>query len=995
MSSPTFELKSKIVRAGAGAGKTTRLTENIYQSVLNYFNLHQRWPRLIVTTFTRKATQELKERLIIKACDENNMEFLEYINTGSNIHISTIHGVLNLFLRNYGHLLGWDNSFQIINGREANKLAKSIIKELDKDEKWDFWLEHFTYNDLLKLLLSYYEMKCSVSQSQPATEEYLATCIENLFKTKQKELIDLGQYVIENFDEEKWLIFGQKLTDISWENLNVNIQEVGSKPRKTKKVDPEADEFVKKNFDKIKKDLDISGLSPEEISRSVDFYKKFHILADEFVQLFLNKKQLHAKIEMQDLELITKKILEEEPALGNAFSEEWDYWLIDEYQDTSPLQEDLLKNLIGDKPCYIVGDPQQSIYLFRGARSEVFNRKEMEWKDKSETLTINYRSYPELLNFINDFFSGYGQEFLKMEESHKFGTGNKKRIVVKFNEGNESQFVCNEILQLLNQGISPENICVLARKNKSLQDMASYLNSYKVPTHVHASSGFFQRREILDVLSLVKFLVNTNDNENLISLLRSPWLAVEDPLLIAWTQKWSSRQQGLWSFLKAQDHPKVHLLNSVLKKSHEIGLLSCTLHYLKEWQVFTYSHYHDASGRRESNLWKMITQWQEQEGKPGFNIFHFLNQSQIDLSESEGGEEADAVAALEPSCVNLMTIHASKGLQFEHVFILDCGKAPQQSGGAKENNRVHIDEDQYLWSFALPAEEEAGKNKSILDHNYINLMKERELEESDRLFYVAVTRAVKNVYISWSNKIHEQSWLGRSHYELLPGKQQRDGYCSEYSESDQSIEIPSWEIKKTDEKTIEPILRLNNQSQKLQKISITKYLELQSSSFQNIDQITDQKSDNTKAEALFEGAKIAQMGSDIHLLFEKSRYQLNWQPEKYIQEKFLSKDQNTVLKAYHWVMNLKSPPMNLLLKTGYVEWGFQWLKEPYILEGQIDLWGEVQDEVWLIDYKSGSSRYTEKAISQLELYSQPLLEMGYKNIKKAILFPLEEKVVLV
>ena len=989
MSSPTFELEHKIVRAGAGAGKTTQLTQNIYDVVINYKKMHDSWPRLVVTTFTRKATQELKERLIVKACDENNDQFLDYIDSGTNIHISTIHGVLNLFLRNYGHLLGWDNSFQVMSLKEARILAKTIIKDLDVNESWELWLENFSYVEMLDLLLGYYELNCTYPNAHPACRKFLENQIKDYCLAQQKELVDLGHFVAENFVGEKWSLFSETLLKAPSENILEYIKEVaGSKPRKTKDVDPEVDSIVKNRYDRVKKNLTKSGLSIDDAQRSADFFNSFKQIADDFVDRFLALKKELSKLEMQDLELISKKIIEAEPGLASAFADEWDYWLIDEYQDTSPLQETLLKPLIGESPCYIVGDPQQSIYLFRGARSEVFARKEQELKGKRDQLTKNYRSYSELLSFINEMFSGFSQNFLQMEPSDRYGEAQSDRLVAKFYNGDEQKFVCREILDLLNSGVSPENICVLARKNRSLVEMAYYLNNQNVPTHVHASGGFFQRREVMDVLSLVRFLVNTSDNENLMGLLRSPWLAVSDHQIIEWASQWKSYEKSFWQHLKEIHANVVPLLSEVLNASQEQGLLTTTEHYLKEWGAFNYSHYHDASGRRESNLWKLLTQWQEQEKKPGFNIYNFLNQTQVDLSESEGSEETDAVAALEPNCVNLMTIHASKGLQFAHVFIIEAGKAPQLSGGAKENGRIHLDEESLAWSFALPSSENSAKEKTILDHKYIEMINERELQESDRLFYVAVTRAVKNIYISWQENFHEQSWLGRSHFPLQLGEQQKLGYRYLYSNEDIGDEFVKWQIQKEKVADIKPLDIPVLESERLQKVSVTKFLEKFS-----VNELS-QEFEPVKPAALYEGAKTAQLGSDIHELFEKARYMKNWKAEDYIQEHFSEVSQQPILKAYNWVDQLNNPPMSQLFSKGYVEWGFQWANKGAILEGQIDLWGEVDDTTWLIDYKSGSSRYTEKALQQLDLYAFPLYEMGYSNIQKAVIFPLEEKVII-
>src|SRR5689334_3486826 len=109
MQSAAFELKDTMVRAGAGAGKTTGLVNKVIE-VYRQFHAHgQTGPRIVLTTFTRKATQELKERLILRAVSEKDADLLQFVSDSSRLHISTIHGLLNIFLKQVGHLAGLDS----------------------------------------------------------------------------------------------------------------------------------------------------------------------------------------------------------------------------------------------------------------------------------------------------------------------------------------------------------------------------------------------------------------------------------------------------------------------------------------------------------------------------------------------------------------------------------------------------------------------------------------------------------------------------------------------------------------------------------------------------------------------------------------------------------------------------------------------------------------------------------------------------------------------
>ena len=116
---------------------------------------------------------------------------------------------------------------------------------------------------------------------------------------------------------------------------------------------------------------------------------------------------------LSDLEFTAVKILRTKKHIVTTFSKDWDYWLIDEYQDTTPLQAEILNRLRGaSKEFCSWGIPKQSIYLFRGARSEVFDKKQSQI-NATHSMDKNYRSHPSLLYFFNDFFKNMEGDFPK------------------------------------------------------------------------------------------------------------------------------------------------------------------------------------------------------------------------------------------------------------------------------------------------------------------------------------------------------------------------------------------------------------------------------------------------------------------------------------------------------------------------------------------------------------------------------------------------------
>ena len=135
MSSATPELKNTILRAGAGAGKTTTLTKTFLEFADNFKKNHGKFPRIVVTTFTRKATQELKERLLKKALEEKRDDLFQFVSSRSQVQISTIHGVLSIFLSRYGASIGLTPDYSIMSDSEVRKGARKIMRKYILDRK--------------------------------------------------------------------------------------------------------------------------------------------------------------------------------------------------------------------------------------------------------------------------------------------------------------------------------------------------------------------------------------------------------------------------------------------------------------------------------------------------------------------------------------------------------------------------------------------------------------------------------------------------------------------------------------------------------------------------------------------------------------------------------------------------------------------------------------------------------------------------------------------
>ena len=163
---------------------------------------------------------------------------------------------------------------------------------------------------------------------------------------------------------------------------------------------------------------DVKKLFDEEDSfqthQFVSLFKELHEAGREFFSEFMEKKKNTSALDIGDLLLFSLSLLRENPKTAQSFSKEWDYWLVDEYQDTSWVQEQIIDKITGFKNVFCVGDPAQSIYLFRGADPYVFKRRENALKDQVLKLDVNRRSSASLVHFYNDFFSE-NKNFMKFK----------------------------------------------------------------------------------------------------------------------------------------------------------------------------------------------------------------------------------------------------------------------------------------------------------------------------------------------------------------------------------------------------------------------------------------------------------------------------------------------------------------------------------------------------------------------------------------------------
>lgn len=990
MSSPT-PLIHHAVRAGAGAGKTYHLTHKVMDVAESFFNQFKRWPTLQVTTFTRKATQELGERLLRLALEEKP-HLVDFATSKNILRVNTIDAILDHFLKNHGSVIGLASDFSYLSAADAKMLSKKTLKRMiESDSAHQKLLSYYSFYQLLGVLDK------AVHKDLSDYKVIDVLLLQNLLKQRlfkmREDVIALVEKIQSVSLAEKWSEVEQSLSQIA---LLLTEKEWNSA-----KLQDILDRFVLTGL-KSKKDpasLDIYPELKDVIDRLWDFCKPayhsenyafheelnrwfFNLLRDYKAELLRHKKEMN-KIQIADLTTLSLQIIREHSEVAKLYSDSIDYWLIDEFQDTSPVQIEILDALMGSKPFYFVGDPQQSIYLFRGARSSVFLDRiaaASESQGKIEVLDSNYRSEPALLSLINDLSQELGTGFAAMNAALPVTDGDSPAAVftvVHPADENldpdklEVDSILRHIRELSAKGVDYANVAILVRKNEQLQMLSQALTQWQIPHLVHSTGSYWLRREVQDAISLLKAIINPYDDNHLAQFLRSPYLAIPEQKLI---DIMSGRKKSLWDVVATPladgSLGKIgQKFMSLLQTKNEKGIVACLQACLLSLGFFDTHLLADEGGRVEGNLWKFIDLISQFERERGANLIKFINDCQR-AAELEGSK--DLPSAIESQRINLMTIHASKGLQFDHVFLPFLSDDPYQ----KNHDDFILDEDHKVCSIRTPvSQSDLQSYGSLLEAQVLARTHQKEAEESLRVFYVGFTRAKKSLYLSWSGEAGARSSARfLTSFVAEEGLQERNGYqfvvekviaeaevqCQESVEKKISLRPPfkkEWMSHTVTESASEP------------HKEVPSYFE--SNSYRN-------SFVNKRRGILF------------HRIMETLKYSTSLNMVELIDAWFPG-EEDTIAEAINYIVQQQNPPLVKLIKQGEVEWSFA-MKSPerdLPIEGQIDLWGIVDGKLWIVDYKSGSKVLKDKALKQLHAYAVAL--KGYLSwqdeIHLAVVYP--------
>lgn len=606
----------QLVIAGAGSGKTRVLTTKIAYLLYSGYRPEE----IIALTFTKKAANEMQTRI----------KELVGPALSRGLWVGTFHSLFGRILRREADKIGFKPDFTIYDQSDSRSLVKSIIKEMQLDDK-----------------------------------KYKPNAIHCQISNAKNNLVTPGMYA------------GNR------ELMEYDHQT--GKPR-----------FA------------------------------------EIYQRYWGRCYQAGAMDFDDLLLYTNILFRDHPDVLESYQDRFAYVLVDEYQDTNRAQHLIVEQLVRkhSRLC-VVGDDAQSIYSFRGANiSNILNLRETVPGTKLFKLEQNYRSTQNIVNAANSLIRKNTEQIPKTIFSEN-EAGNPISVISSFSDLEEAYSVAAKIATLHERGGYRFGDCaILYRTNAQSRSMEEALRKRDIAYRIYGGLSFYQRKEIKDIIAYLRLIANPADEEAFKRIINYPARGIGDTTLKKLTAAMIDSKAYYFEICRDPLHYKLDINKGTAAKLQNFAefiqkfiVLNTELdaYELTRYLILESGIKADLAGdnsiegqSRRENVEELLSAIQTfvincvEEGRDDCHLVDFL--AETSLSGDVEPEENDGENTQD--CVTLMTIHSAKGLEFKNVFIV----------GVEEN--------------LLPSDMAYNEPGGI--------------EEERRLFYVAITRARENCFLSYA-----------------------------------------------------------------------------------------------------------------------------------------------------------------------------------------------------------------------------------------------------
>lgn len=849
-----------LVSAAAGSGKTAVLVERIVNRIC-VDNPPVDIDRMLVVTFTKAAAAEMRERVsrAIDSLKEQKPDDENLQRQSTLVHnalITTIDSFCLFVVQNNFAQLDLDPDFRIGDQAELKLMLKDALAQVFEDNYAREDNEAFinlidTYskgrNDSavrqmvediyykagssswprkwMNSLLRLYDIKSAkqLEDSEIIKEivDYSRVLLEEAVQelTMAKDLASatpgIEKYAL-TLTEDIALFDGitdvtgyvgmqEFLNKISFGRIAV-IRKFDGDEKKKERVKSMRD-AAKKTVDGIKQKY--FGMSTklmyEQLERQRPFVKELIRLSLEFYDAMEAVKTRKRVFDFSDIEHFALRILVDEQTLeptetAREFSKHFEEIMIDEYQDSNQVQEDILTAISrehqGVGNMFMVGDVKQSIYRFRMARPELFMEKYNTYTSDDSghqriDLHKNFRSRDEVLDFTNDIFykimaadlgnvqydddaalypgASYPEETMRPELLLVDYKDEELSEIIEDEDGDKVQIeallIANRIRSLMENGMVTDkktgqlravqyrDIVILSRSVATWGNtVAAVLKDCDIPAHVESNTGYFSSYEIQVILSMLRILDNPLQDIPMAAVLASPIVGMDDEELaqIRSAFKGVSFAQAALSAMAGEDGYEDEKLKAFALVFERLrGAVADTpIHellymMLDETGFYRYASAMPAGKRRRQNIDMLIEMAAAYEKTSYKGLFHFVRyidiqqKYEIDYGEADTAGENDDV-------VRIMTIHKSKGLEFPVVFVSGLGKG-FNTQDTKSDLVIH---EKLGLGLVEKTKSPRTKRPSLIRNEIESRIKRENLGEELRVLYVALTRAKEKIILT-------------------------------------------------------------------------------------------------------------------------------------------------------------------------------------------------------------------------------------------------------
>ncbi len=741
------------VSAGAGTGKTAVLVERVVRAVCDRgLDVDS----ILVITYTRRAAGELRTRIRAALAERGRHDLARELD---GAWISTIHGFCARLLRAYPLAAGLDPRF-----RELDEAQAAVLRS----EAFGTALAEFCAGDdpqRLELLATYgsdrlRRMLTSVYETLRAAGREL-----DLAVAARPELPER----VEELRAAATLLAADPEATEAQQRTAADLLELLAR-------DQRPDRLMNLTGFKARGDRAAAygeALGAVEQAALDEAAARDRALLQElltqFAARYAQAKGRESALDFEDLQLEARDLLRSQPDLREREQARFRSILVDEFQDTNRLQTEIVDLLrTPETELFFVGDEFQSIYGFRHADVQVF-RERREAVEQPLSLTLNYRSRPEVLAAVNELFGpDFGGEFQELAAAAEFPDpvfGHPVELLVTDKESyrdsgvhwrrGEARAVARRVRELVDGGAAtPGEIVLLFAAGTDAEWYEDELRRAGLPTYRATGKGYFGQQQVVDLLMYLRLLQNRYDDMALASVLASPFVGVSNDALALLRRVASRRplftglEHSLPPGLAERDERLMRAFRQrydrLVETMPRLSLERLCEHVIAEHDYDLAVLARWDGRRRYANLRKLARLARSYEELRGPDVEGFVRF--VAEQEAVGARELEAVAEEEGAdAVRLLTIHAAKGLEFKVVIVADAGR-----------DRVPPSPDEIL---ALPdgrfgfrvADPVTAKRRGAFDYEAVKeARQEAERAERLRLYYVAMTRAKERLIVSGS-----------------------------------------------------------------------------------------------------------------------------------------------------------------------------------------------------------------------------------------------------